>query len=116
MSPHFLTRCLSRLLGLDLVSWAFACVGVHRPSLRLPHLGVFYSLFFTSHWVSFVYFSRWRNLHPHQPFSLFQTWIWHYCIWISEKVEIPWWWSIYSLCVYSFYYIKPHRLTNRNFA
>ena len=46
MSPHFLTRRVSRLLGLALVSWAFARVGVHRPSLRLPYLGVFYSLFF----------------------------------------------------------------------
>ena|SRR6218665_2066720 len=29
---------------LALVSWAFARVGVHRPSLRLPYLDVFYSL------------------------------------------------------------------------
>src|SRR6218665_1169317 len=29
----------------------------------------------------------------HQPSSLFQTWDWHYGNWISEKVEIPWWWS-----------------------
>src|SRR6218665_686088 len=29
----------------------------------------------------------------HQPSSLFQTWEWHYGNWISEKVEIPWWWS-----------------------
>src|SRR6218665_1413749 len=63
MSPHFLTRCLSRLLGLALVSWAFARVGVHRPSLRLPYLGVFVSLFFPCHWISFVYFLRWY-LHP----------------------------------------------------
>src|SRR6218665_1668342 len=59
MSPHFLTR----LLGLALVSWVFARVGVHRPSLRIPYLSVFYSLFFTSHWISFVYFSRGRYLH-----------------------------------------------------
>jgi len=31
----------------------------------------------------------------HQPSSLFQTWDWHYGNWISEKVEIPWWWSMY---------------------
>jgi len=31
---------------LALASWAFARVGVHRLSLRLPYLGVFYSLFF----------------------------------------------------------------------
>jgi len=41
MSSHFLTRCVSRLLGLGLVSWAFARFGVHRLSLRLPYLGVF---------------------------------------------------------------------------
>jgi len=64
MSPHFLTRWVSRLLVLALVPWAFARVGVHRPFLRLPYLGVFYSLFFTSHWISFVYFSQWRYLHP----------------------------------------------------
>src|SRR6218665_1130741 len=30
----------------------------------------------------------------HQPSCLFQTWDWHYGNWISEKVEIPWWWSL----------------------
>src|SRR6218665_3982834 len=35
-----LTWRVSRLLGLDLVSWVFARVGVHRLSL-LPCLGVF---------------------------------------------------------------------------
>src|SRR6218665_1518964 len=30
----------------------------------------------------------------HQPSSLFQTGDWHYGNWISEKVEIPWWWSL----------------------
>src|SRR6218665_2575665 len=29
----------------------------------------------------------------HQPSSLFQAWDWHYGNWISEKVEIPWWWN-----------------------
>src|SRR6218665_3648664 len=42
MSPHFHTRRVSRLLGLALVSWAFARVGVHRLSNRLAYLGVFY--------------------------------------------------------------------------
>src|SRR6218665_3832819 len=41
MSPHFLTRRVSRLLGLAMVSWAFTLVGVHRLSLHLPYLGVF---------------------------------------------------------------------------
>jgi len=38
ISPHFLTRWVSRLLGLAVVSWAFARVGVHRLSLRLPYM------------------------------------------------------------------------------
>ena len=41
MPPHFLTRWVSRLLGLALVSWAFTRVGVHRLPLRLPNLSVF---------------------------------------------------------------------------
>ena len=42
MSSHFLARWVSRPLGLALVSWAFARVGVRRlSSLRLPDLGVF---------------------------------------------------------------------------
>src|SRR6218665_4173380 len=37
--PHlFLTRRVSQLLGLALMSWAFASIGVHHPSLRLPYL------------------------------------------------------------------------------
>src|SRR6218665_3437691 len=54
MSPYFLTRRVSRLLGLALVSWASARVGVHRPSLRLPYLSVFHSLFFTC--IVFIHF------------------------------------------------------------
>src|SRR6218665_1245210 len=38
MSHLFLTRRVSQLLGLALVSWAFAHIGVHRPSLRFPYL------------------------------------------------------------------------------
>src|SRR6218665_1855101 len=40
MSNHFLIRRVSRFLRLALVSSAFASIGVHRPSLRLPYLGV----------------------------------------------------------------------------
>src|SRR6218665_1991347 len=32
-----LTKRVSQLLGLGLVSWAFARIVVHRPSLRLPY-------------------------------------------------------------------------------
>src|SRR6218665_2868554 len=38
MSHLFLTRRVSQLLGVALVSWTFARIGVHRPSLRLPYL------------------------------------------------------------------------------
>src|SRR6218665_1578242 len=38
MSHLFLTRRVSQLLGLALVSWAFARIGVHRPSLHFPYL------------------------------------------------------------------------------
>ena len=41
MSTHFLTWWISRLLGLAILSWAFARVGVHCLSLRLLCLGVF---------------------------------------------------------------------------
>src|SRR6218665_59485 len=33
-----MSQVSSQLLGLALVSWAFARIGVHRPSLRLPYL------------------------------------------------------------------------------
>ena len=38
MSHLFLTRWVFQLLGLALVSWAFARIDVHRLSLRLPYL------------------------------------------------------------------------------
>jgi len=38
--PHFLTEWVSRLLGLALISWVFARVGVPRLSFCLPYLGV----------------------------------------------------------------------------
>ena len=31
----------------------------------------------------------------HHQLTLFQTKEWHYGNWISEMVEIPWWWSFY---------------------
>src|SRR6218665_983898 len=38
MSHLFITRVVSQLSGLAMVSWAFARIGVHRPSLRRPCL------------------------------------------------------------------------------
>src|SRR6218665_2980098 len=73
MSPHFLTtctctcicRCISRLLRLALASWAFARVGVHRLSLRLPYLSVLsiYRLHLPLNF-SRVSFLRLMYLHP----------------------------------------------------
>ena len=37
---------------------------IHSLSLCLPYFGFFRSLCFACHWISFVYFSRWRYLHP----------------------------------------------------
>src|SRR6218665_1515361 len=45
----------------------------------------------------------------HQPSSSFQTWDWHYGNWISEQVEIPWWWNCtvlkLTLTCLTFYYV-----------
>src|SRR6218665_2543883 len=62
-----LTSSLGEFLGYWDLLWypvLSPVFGVHRPSLRLPYLGVFYSLFFSRHWISFVYFLRWWYLHP----------------------------------------------------
>src|SRR6218665_3510943 len=70
MSPHFLTRRVSRLLGLALVSWAFACVGVHRLSLCLPYLSVFPFTLLHSGFHSSVSSLRPTYLHPYsRPFT-----------------------------------------------
>ena len=37
------------------MSWATTRVGVHRLSLRLPYSVFFHSLFFTCHWIPFVF-------------------------------------------------------------
>src|SRR6218665_697910 len=53
MSPHFLTRGVSRLLQLALVSWISARIGVHRLFQFAFHISVFFhSLFFICHWIS----------------------------------------------------------------
>src|SRR6218665_3952674 len=72
-SPLFLTRWVSRLLGLALVSWALTHVAVQLPN-TFPlafHVSVFlHSLFFPCHWISIFYFSRLRYFHPPNPFPL----------------------------------------------
>ena len=67
MSPHFLTRWVSKLMGLAQVSWATARVGVHRLfPFRLPHLGVFP---FTLHMpLDFIHVSTLRPTYL-QPFD-----------------------------------------------
>src|SRR6218665_3431845 len=59
------TPMVSRLLRLTLVSWATARVCVHRLSLCLPYLGVIPSLFFTCHWISFVFLLYGRCICTH---------------------------------------------------
>src|SRR6218665_1864067 len=56
MSPHFVTRCVFRLLGLAQVSWATACVGVHCPSpfLLFPPMSLVHSLS-TCRWSPLVF-------------------------------------------------------------
>ena len=71
MSPHFLTRWVSRLLGLALVSWAFARIGVHWLSLCLPYLSVLpFTLLYLP--LDFIHVSSLRPtyLHPFgRPFT-----------------------------------------------
>jgi len=68
-SLHFFTRCLSRLLGLALISWAFARVGAHRLfPLRLPYLGVFFHSLFVHVPLDFILVSSIRPTYLH-PFS-----------------------------------------------
>jgi len=56
MSPNFLTSWVSILLGLALVSRATARVERASPFAFGFHISVFlYSLFFTCHWISFVF-------------------------------------------------------------
>src|SRR6218665_1524630 len=58
MSHLFLARWVSELLGLALVSWAFARIGVHRLSLRLPYL------MFSSRCYLSLNFNRVSSLRP----------------------------------------------------
>src|SRR6218665_33592 len=55
---------------------------------------------------------------PHyQPSSLFQTWDWQYGNWISERVEIPWWWSFAILAVlykFSIYHDNNIKIKNKS--
>jgi len=76
-----------------MVSWAFVRVGVHRPSLRIPYLGFLFTLLHLPLDLISLFFTVAVSAAHHQPSSLFQTWDWHYGNWISEKVEIPWWWT-----------------------
>src|SRR6218665_816111 len=88
-----LTSSLGEFLGYR-VSWALTRVGVHHPSLRLPYLGVFYSLFFTCHWISFVYILKWRYLHPTTnppPYSRLGTGT------MVTGYPKRWWWSSLSV-------------------
>src|SRR6218665_3117046 len=62
MSHLFLIRRVSQLLGLALVSWAFARIGFHRPSLRFPYL--VFSIRSFCHWISIVFLLYRRRIAP----------------------------------------------------
>src|SRR6218665_3587703 len=68
-------------MGLSLVSWAFARIGVHRPSLRLPYL-MFSSRSFC-HRISIVFLLYGRRIATHSVdpslthfWGSFQAWDW----------------------------------------
>src|SRR6218665_1010551 len=65
MSLHFFTRRVPSYLGLALVSWASAVL----VSIAIPfafHISVFsHSLFFTCHWISFVFLPYDRRICTH---------------------------------------------------
>src|SRR6218665_2548505 len=54
---------LTQLLGLALVSWAFALIGVHRPSLCLPYL--MFSIRSFCHRISIVFLLYGRRIATH---------------------------------------------------
>src|SRR6218665_354866 len=62
-SHLFLTRCVSQLLGLALVSLAFARIGIHRPSLCLPEL--LFSISSFCHWISIVFLLYGQRIATH---------------------------------------------------
>src|SRR6218665_3454447 len=48
----------------SLVSWAFASIGIHRPSLRFPYL-VFSIRSYICHWISIVFLLYGRGIATH---------------------------------------------------
>ena len=52
-----------QLLGLAVVSWAFARIGVHRPSLRFPYL--VFSIRSYCHWISIAFLLYGRRIATH---------------------------------------------------
>ena len=92
MSPFFLTRWVSRLFELALVSWTFARVGVHRLSLRLPYLGIFsihsspaigfHSCFFST---TDVFAPIWSTLHLLMVSFQTWNWLWYPVLWSQRR-------------------------------
>src|SRR6218665_625547 len=98
MSSDFLTVSVSRLLGMALVSWASARVGVHSPEpfpFRLPYLGVFsFTLLRLPLSVFRVSSLRLTYLHPFgRPFMysflgefvLVWHWLWYPLLWSQRR-------------------------------
>ena len=92
-----LTSSLGEFLGYRDWLW-YPGLSPVLVSIALPfafHISVF-SIHSSSHAIEFhsSIFMVAVSAPLHQPSSLFQTWDWHYGNWISEKVEIPWCWSL----------------------
>src|SRR6218665_3742217 len=91
--PHFLTSLISRLLGLALVSWATARVGVHHFFPSPSTSRCFYIHFFTCHRISFVFLLYDRRICTHSIDSslllmvTFQTWgwLWYSMLWSQRR-------------------------------
>ena len=62
-SHLFLTRWVSQLSGLALVSWAFARIGVNRPCLCLPDL--LFPIRSFCHWISIMFLLYGRRIATH---------------------------------------------------
>src|SRR6218665_2942684 len=90
-----LTSSLSEFLGYSLYTGTGSGILGFRPCwcpspFPSPTISVF-SIHSSSHAVYFFMVAV--STPNHKPSSLFQTWDRHYGNWISENVEIPWWWS-----------------------
>src|SRR6218665_2334359 len=99
-----LTSSLGEFLGYWDWLW-YPGLSLVLGSIALPfafHISMF-SIHSSSQPLDFIrlFFTVAVSAPHHQPSSLFQTWYWNYGNWISEKAEIPWWWSNIGLLLHN---------------